>query len=81
MRYSSVNSAYGISVILTMETASAIAPRMGRKMEWPDKAIAPLPAKTFDRIKAVLTEGETRTDFIRLAVERELSRREGEGGE
>ena len=49
---------------------------MGRKMEWPDKCIAPFPDKTFERIAEVLAEGEDRTTFIRLAVERELRRRE-----
>jgi len=30
------------------------------------------------RIEAVSVEGETRNDFVRQAVERELARREGE---
>jgi hypothetical protein len=32
-------------------------------------------AGTFDRIAAVLTDGEDRTAFVREAVERELQRR------
>jgi hypothetical protein len=50
--------------------------RMGRKMLWPDKMIAALPAGTFDRMAAVLEEDEDKTDFIREAVDRELRRRE-----
>ena len=50
--------------------------RMGRKMEWPDKIIAPLAAGSLDRIAATLADGETKTDFLRTAVDRELSRRE-----
>lgn len=68
--------AYGISFILTLGIQSATASRMGRKMEWPDKAIAALPTGTFDRIAAVLVDGESRTDFFRLSVETELQRRE-----
>ncbi|GEM_PF-2347363 len=37
-----------------------------------------LPAGTLDRIAAVLRDGEDRSDFVRLAIERELARREGE---
>lgn len=33
-------------------------------------------AGTFDRITAVLGDGEDRTDFVREAVDRELKRRE-----
>ena len=36
---------------------------------------ARFPKGTFRRIKAVLKEGEERTDFVREAVERELTRR------
>jgi hypothetical protein len=51
-------------------------PKMGRKMLYPDKIIAPLPAGSLDRIKAVLQEGEDKTDLLREAIERELKRRE-----
>lgn len=51
------------------------SPRVGRKMEFPDKCIAPFPADTFARIATVLTPNEDRTDFIREAVARELERR------
>jgi len=53
-------------------------PRVGRKMLWPDKIIAPLPAGSLRRIEAALREGEVKTDLIREAVERELERRESE---
>jgi hypothetical protein len=52
------------------------APRVGRRMEFPDKCIAPLAKGTFARIAAALKDGEDRTSFIREAVERELQRRE-----
>jgi hypothetical protein len=38
---------------------------------------ARFPGETFERIAAVLEKDEDRTDFVRKAVERELSRREG----
>lgn len=50
--------------------------RMGRKMRYPDKIIAPLPPGSLDRIKAVLAEDEDKTDLLREAVRRELERRE-----
>ena len=49
------------------------------KHEW-WKTLIRFPPGTDERIKAVLLEDEPdQTTFIRLAVERELSRREGEG--
>ncbi len=36
-----------------------------------------LPEGTFTRMDRVRVDGETRTDLIRMAVERELARREG----
>lgn len=42
----------------------------------PDKMAAGFPSGTFGRIDASLALAETRTDFIRDAVERELKRRE-----
>jgi hypothetical protein len=61
---------------MTMNTETAIARRMGRKKRWHDVMGAKFPAGTFDRIAAALAEKEDRTDFVRLAVERELERRE-----
>jgi hypothetical protein len=37
---------------------------------------ARFPAGTFERIGQVIRDTEDRTDFVRLAVERELRRRE-----
>jgi hypothetical protein len=52
---------------------------MGRKKRWAEDMQARFPEGTFDRIQAVLGEGEDRTDFIREAVERELKRRKRKG--
>lgn len=49
---------------------------MGRKKRWAEDMQARFAEGTFDRIEAVLIEGEDRTDFVREAVERELKRRE-----
>jgi hypothetical protein len=54
----------------------ATGPKMGRKMLYPDKIVAPLPAGSLDRIMAVLKPGEDKTDLLREAVETELKRRE-----
>ncbi len=49
---------------------------MGRKKLWSEDMQARFPPGTFDRIEAVLEDGEDRTTFVRAAVERELKRRE-----
>lgn len=49
---------------------------VGRKKRWSEDMQARFPEGTFDRINDVLAEGEDRTDFVREAVERELTRRE-----
>lgn len=49
---------------------------MGRKKLWSEDMQARFEDGTFERIDAVLEESESRTDFVRLAVERELKRRE-----
>jgi hypothetical protein len=49
---------------------------MGRKKMWAEDMQARFPEGTFDRIDAVLEDGEERTQFVREAVERELRRRE-----
>lgn len=51
-------------------------PKMGRKMLYPDKIVAPLPAGSLKRVEAVLKPSEDKTDFLREAVEAELKRRE-----
>lgn len=49
---------------------------MGRKKLWAEDMQARFPEGTFDRIEEVLEDSEDRTDFVRVAVERELKRRE-----
>jgi hypothetical protein len=49
---------------------------MGRTKKWSEDMQARFPEGTFDRIDAVLADGEERTAFVREAVERELKRRE-----
>lgn len=49
---------------------------MGRKKLWHEDMQARFAEGTFDRIDAVLAEGEDRTAFVREAVDRELKRRE-----
>ena len=55
---------------------SARPPRVGRKKRWAEDMQARFAQGTFDRIAAVLQDGEDRTDFVREAVDRELRRRE-----
>lgn len=52
---------------------------MGRKKLWSEDMQARFPQGTFERIDAVLADGEERTSFVREAVERELKRRERKG--
>jgi hypothetical protein len=56
--------------------AAATTPRVGRKMEFPDRITLPLAAGVVDRIDAALEPGEPRLDLIRDAIDRELRRRE-----
>ena len=49
---------------------------MGRKKMWAEDMQARFPEGTFDRIEAVLEGSDDRTDFVRVAVEKELKRRE-----
>lgn len=51
---------------------------MGRKKTNFEQMPARFPDGTFERIDAVLDPDENRTDFLRLAVEKELKRRERE---
>jgi hypothetical protein len=50
---------------------------MGRKRLWFDVMTTPFPSGTFERMKAVRGKRESRTDFVRAAVEKELKRRAG----
>jgi hypothetical protein len=49
---------------------------MGRKKRWPERTAIKFAAGTFERIAAVLADGEDRMAFMRRAVEHELERRE-----
>jgi hypothetical protein len=49
---------------------------MGRKRINDEQTPARVPAGTLKRVDEVLREGEKRADFIRVAIERELKRRE-----
>lgn len=50
---------------------------MGRRKRWTEEMQARFEEGTFARIAEVLSEGEDRTDFVRTAVDRELSKRKG----
>lgn len=64
--------------MLTGSDEVATPRRVGRKMLWPDKILAPLPKGSLARLVAVLRTDEGKTDFLREAVETELKRRERE---
>jgi hypothetical protein len=49
---------------------------VGRKKRWHEVMGTPFPKGTFERMRAAREKGETKTDFVRRAVERELGRRE-----
>lgn len=57
-----------------LETATT--PRVGRKLEYPDRITLPLAAGVVERIDAALEPGEPRLDLIREAIEREIKRRD-----
>ena len=61
---------------MTQNLISDTPSRVGRKKRWNEDMQARFPEGTFERIAAVLEKNEDRTDFVRKAVERELSRRE-----
>ena len=52
---------------------------MGRKKLWSEDMQARFAEGTLARIEGALENGETKTDFVREAVERELKRRERMG--
>ena len=55
----------------------AVTPhRMGRPKRWAEDMQARFAEGTFARITAALEDGEDRTDFVRVAVEKELASRE-----
>jgi hypothetical protein len=49
---------------------------MGRKKRWPERTAIKFAAGTFERIAAVLADGEDRMAFMRRTIEHELERRE-----
>jgi hypothetical protein len=48
----------------------------GPPRRWQDEMVGRFPAGTFGRITQLLRDGETRTEFLREAVAREIARRE-----
>lgn len=50
---------------------------MGRTRQWSEDMQARFPSGTFARMSNTLEPQESKTDLVRLAVERELNRREG----
>jgi hypothetical protein len=65
--------------MMTPEASVTRTSRMGRKKLWPERTAIKFPAGTFERIAAILDEGEDRMTFMREAVEREVERREAAG--
>lgn len=65
---------------VTKKVVSGTPARVGRKRRWSEDMQARFPEGTFERIAAVLVQGEDRTDFVREAVARELDRREAVTG-
>ena len=49
---------------------------MGRKKQWTERIQLPLADGTTEKIDSLLDEREVRLDFIRVAIEREIKRRE-----
>lgn len=64
--------------MLTAGPAADIAKRVGRTKINDEQTPARFPLGTLERIDSVLVEKEKRSDFIRVAVEAELKRRERE---
>lgn len=48
---------------------------MGRKKQWTERIQLPLAEGTTERIDSLLSENEVRLNFIRSAIEREITRR------
>jgi len=63
---------------LTEYRTYAIASRVGRKKEFPERITLPLAEGTTARVDAAVRDGEVRLDVIREAIDRELKRRERE---
>ena len=67
--------------VLTVFLVSVTSSGVGRKKRWSQDMQARFPEGTFERINAVLIGDEDRTDFVRMAVEAELQRRERQANE
>lgn len=62
---------------MTAAMESATTSRVGRKKKnFDDQMVARFPEGTFAQIERALQPGETRTDFVQEAVEREVARRQ-----
>jgi len=53
---------------------------VGRTKEFPDRITLPLAEGVLGRLDAVVREGESRLDVIRVAIEKEVKRREKSDG-
>jgi len=62
--------------MMTQEASVTKTSHMGRKKRWPERTAIKFAAGTFERIAAILDEGEDRMTFMREAVEREIERRQ-----
>ena len=71
-----VNTSYEKKMDSTEKVVCDIPKRVGRKKRWSEDMQARFPEGTFERIEAVLDDGEDRTDFVREAVEQLLKKRE-----
>jgi len=58
-----------------VNTAYAIGGVLARKKQWDERMETPFAAGTFEKIAGALFDGESRTDFVRLSVYKELIRR------
>ncbi len=63
-------------IALTDKEISLNNRRMARPKKFVEDMVARFAVGTFARITAVLRSGEDRADFVREAVERQLTRRE-----
>jgi hypothetical protein len=67
-----------MTAVSTPSVISASARAVGRKQINHEQTPARFPKGTLAKIDALLSAKEARSDFIREAVEREISRRESE---
>lgn len=63
--------------LMTIHTYATNRP-VGRKKLWTERLTLPLTKETVERLDAALADGEVRLDLIRVAIEKELKRRERE---